>query len=467
MTTYQTIDNNTLLQLQKIVGVQHLHTQKDILEQYGKDRTEDLLFLPEAVVIPQTVEQISQIMQHCHTNSIPVTPRGAGTGLAGGALPVQQGLVLSMEKFDKILDIDEQNLQVTTEPGVITEVLQDQVLAKGLYYPPDPSSKGTSFIGGNVATNAGGPRAVKYGVVKDYVLNLQVVLPTGEVIWTGANTLKNSTGYNLTQLMVGSEGTLGIITKIVLKLVPAPHHSLLLLAAFPSATKACAAVSAIFRVGVVPSCLEFMERDAIDIARNYLGNIDTPIDEQVQAHLLIEVDGQDLEALYKECERLNEVLEAHNTSEVLFADNDSQKKDFWQLRRNISNAIKQHSAVKKADTVVPRAALAELLAGVKIISKKYGTWSVCYGHAGDGNLHINLLKGDLPDDKWENEVPQAIHKIFELVVRLKGTISGEHGVGWIQRQYMSIAFSEAELALMRAIKKTFDPKLILNPQKIV
>jgi glycolate oxidase len=463
---YKKITTTTLQQLKNIVGATNLHSTHAQRTIYGKDKTEDLIFLPEAVVLPKNTAEVSQIMQLCYQENIPVTPRGAGTGLAGGALPVCGGIVLSLERLNRILDLDEANLQVTTEPAVITERLQNEVAAKGLYYPPDPASRGSSFIGGNVATNAGGPRAVKYGVVKDYVLNLEVVLADGSIIWTGANTLKNSTGYNLTQLMVGSEGTLGIITKIVLKLIPAPSQSLLMLVSFPSARNACAAVSAVFRAGIVPSCLEFMERQAIEIAKNYLQDETIKVKENTEAQLLIEVDGNHLESLYEDCEKINQVLERFDCDEVLFADDEATKNSLWKLRRNLNYAVKDYSAVKKADTVVPRATLPQLLDGIHRIGQKHGINAVNYGHAGDGNLHVTLLKEALSEEHWNQEMPLAIQAIFELVASLKGTISGEHGIGWIQKEYLKLVFSPIELHLMRAIKTSFDPKNILNPNKI-
>ncbi|MBL4651177.1 MAG: FAD-binding protein [Aureispira sp.] len=463
---YKKITPSILQKLKNIVGTTHLHTTTTKRTIYGKDKTEDLIFLPEAVVLPKNTAEVSQIMQLCYQENIPVTPRGAGTGLAGGALPVCGGIVLSLERLNRILDLDEANLQVTTEPGVITEILQNEVAAKGLYYPPDPASRGSSFIGGNVATNAGGPRAVKYGVVKDYVLNLEVVLADGSIIWTGANTLKNSTGYNLTQLMVGSEGTLGIITKIVLKLIPAPNHSLLMLVSFASAMNACAAVSAIFRAGIVPSCLEFMERQAIEIAKNYLQDETIKIKENTEAQLIIEVDGNHLDSLYEDCEKINQVLEKFDCDEVLFADDEATKNSLWKLRRNLNYAVKDYSAVKKADTVVPRATLPQLLEGIHQIGQKHGINAVNYGHAGDGNLHVTLLKEVLSEEHWNQEMPLAMQAIFELVASLKGTISGEHGIGWIQKEYLKLVFSPIELHLMRAIKTSFDPKNILNPNKI-
>lgn len=464
---FNALTEERLNELRAIVGERCLLVGESALRAYGHDETEDLLYLPEAVALPADTAEISALMRLCFRENIPVTVRGGGSGLAGGALPVAGGLVLSTERLNRILHIDEQNFQVTTEPGVITETLQDALKALGLYYPPDPSSKGWSFIGGNVSTNAGGPRAVKYGVVKDHVLNLELVLPDGEIIWTGANTLKNSTGYNLTQLVVGSEGTLGVITKIVLKLQPHPTHNLLLLAPFQSAESACAAVAAVFQAGVTPSALEFMERNAIDWAVRYVGETPVPIGEQDAAHLLIEVDGFHPEALYADCEKITETLQGYGCGEIYFADNEVQKAALWKLRRNVAHAVKKNSIYKEEDTVVPRAELPRLLQVVKEVGARYGFESVCYGHAGDGNLHVNILRGQLSESAWREDVPQGIREIFRFVKSVQGTISGEHGIGLVQKPYMDIVFSEMEMGLMRRIKAAFDPKGILNPGKIV
>ena len=454
-------------ELRKIVGESYFLTDETTLHDYGHDETEDLIFLPQAVLLPADTTQISRIMQVCTRELIPVTVRGGGSGLAGGALPTHGGLVISMKRFDQIIQIDERNFQVTVEPGVITETLQNTLKTKGLFYPPDPSSRGWSFIGGNVSTNAGGPKAVKYGVVKDHVLNLEVVLSSGEVIWTGANTLKNSTGYNLTQLMVGSEGTLGIITKIVLKLQPYPTQNLLMLVPFRSAESACAAVAAIFQSGVTPSGLEFMERNAIDWAVRYVGETPVPIQENDAAHLLIEVDGFHLDSLMADCETITGVLEQFDCGEIFFADDETTKSALWKLPRNVAHPVKKNSIYKEEDTVVPRAELPNLLKKVKEIGANYGFESVCYGHAGDGNLHVNILRGELSEQAWTEELPKGIREIFTFVNSVGGTISGEHGIGWVQRPYLDVVFSPIELRIMQGIKAVFDPLGILNPEKSV
>lgn len=455
-----------LSELEKIVGPSYLFTDEATRKLYGHDETEDLNFPPQVVVKPANTEEVAQILKISNTYKIPTVPIGARTGLSGGALSIFGGIGISMERFNKIIEIDEQNLQVTTEPGVITQVLREAVAEKGLLYPVDPSSMGSCWIGGNIAENSGGARALKYGVTKDYVLNLEVVLPTGDVIWTGANTLKNSTGYNLTQLMVGSEGTLGIVTKIVLKLIPQNKHNVLLLVPFYKAEQACEAVSAIFRAGIVPSALEFMERDAIDWTLKFVDGLNVKVNDNIQAHLLIEVDGNYPEVLMQEAEQILTVVEQFEIDEVLFADTEEQKNALWKMRRSVAEAVKANSIYKEEDTVVPRYELPKLLKGIKEIGAKYGFQSVCYGHAGDGNLHVNIIKGTMTDDNWKTEVPKGIREIFELTVSLKGTLSGEHGIGLVQKNYMDIAFSKVHLELMERIKAIFDPNNILNPGKI-
>ncbi|MBP7389953.1 MAG: FAD-binding protein [Chitinophagales bacterium] len=463
---YKKTDADDLLFFQSTIGKDYVFTDRVAIEKYSKDETDGCSFSPEVVLKPRTTEEISALLKYCNEKLIPVSPRAAGTGLSANSLCVHGGIMLSIERMNSILEIDERSLQVTTEPGVITEVLQNTLQEKGLFYPVDPSSRGSSFIGGNVACNSGGPRAVKYGVVKDFVLNLEVVLADGTVMWTGANTLKNSTGYNFTQLFVGSEGTLGIVTKIVLKLLPYPRYNNIMLAPFKSMDDAGAAVSAVFRAGIVPSCIEFMERDAITYVMDFLGDVTVPLADDTNATLLIEVDGNDLDNIQKDCEKIYEVLSNFEVGDILFADSDAQKADLWRMRRNIAYAVKKTNVTVEEDTVVPRADLPELLKHIKSVGKKYNFRSVCYGHAGDGNVHVRILKDELSDDYWKNEVPKGIREIFEKVVELKGTISGEHGIGWFQIPYMDIKFSEEQIKLMRGVKRVFDSNNILNPGKI-
>jgi glycolate oxidase len=462
----QQITTELLEQIKSIVGAEYVFTDEESFEKYGRDETEKLHYNPAVVVKPRKTEEIAALMQLANKHLIPVTPRGAGTGLTGGALPHLGGLVIAMERFNQILEIDERNLQVTTEPGVITEVLQNAVKEKGLFYPPDPASKGSCFIGGNISENSGGPKAVKYGVVKDYVLNLEIVLPTGEIIWTGSNVLKNATGYNLTQLIVGSEGTLGIVTKIVLRLIPHPKFDLLMLAPFDSLEKASEAVSAIFRAGITPSAMELMEIESIKLASKLCESTAITITDNLAAHLIIEVDGNDKDVLMKDMEAIAEVLTNFEVGELYFADDAQQKMELWKIRRKANEASVAAGYTIEEDTVVPRAELPKLIKGVKALAAENGFKVVSYGHAGDGNLHIRI-NHPLYKKSYENEVIQGIlFKIFELVKSLGGTISGEHGIGLIQKSFMPVMFDPTTMELMKGIKKVFDPNHILNAGKI-
>ncbi len=453
-------------ELKAIVGAGYWLTEEESLREYSHDETEELSYLPEIVLKPRTAAEVGAILRLCNQYLIPVTPRGAGTGLSGGALPQRGGVLVSTERMNSILFIDEPNGQVTTEPGVITEVLQEAVKAKGLFYPPDPSSRGSCFIGGNIAENSGGPKAVKYGVVKDYVLNLEVALPNGDIIWTGANVLKNSTGYNLTQLMVGSEGTLGIVTKIVLRLIPLPKYDLLMLVPFRSLEKAGEAVSAIFRAGFTPSALELVEIDALRITSRFVES-QLPVGDDIEAHLIIEVDGNHRETLMTEMEAIAALLEGYGAGEdIYFADDAVQKAELWKVRRRVAEAVKKEGYTIEEDTVVPRAALPALIRGVKALGREYGFHAVCYGHAGDGNLHIRIKKEGSANSQEDPRMVESLRALFKLVHGLGGTISGEHGIGLVQKGYMDIVFSERHLDLMRRIKDVFDPNHILNTGKI-
>jgi glycolate oxidase len=461
---YNTCTPALLDQLTRIVGSENILTDDESRHLCAQDETEDLKFIPELIVKPLNTRHVAAILKLANQHRIPVTPRGAGTGLSGGALPVFGGIVLSMEKFKRIIEIDEKNCQAIVEPGVITQVFQEECEKRGLYYPPDPSSRGSSFLGGNLAECAGGPRAVKYGVTKDYVLGLEAVLPTGEIINAGGRVLKNVSGYNLTQLIVGSEGTLAVITKIILKLIPLPKLRKVVLVQFNTLEDAAAAVGSIFAHGITPSACEFLERAAVKIAEERQGKKFPNSDAEAQ--LLIEVDGNYQEALHSEIEQIADVVSRHNAIDVLLAEDRQKVEDVWALRRGMGEAVKSVSTYKEEDTVVPRAALPQLVKGVKEICAHYNITSICYGHAGDGNVHVNILKDKLTDEEWNTHVDDAVREIFKLTVSLGGTISGEHGIGYSQKSYLPIALSPAALNLMKEIKRTFDPQGILNPGKI-
>ena len=439
----------------------------DLRFQYGGDHTENLNFPPDLVLFPTSTEDVAAVLKYCNNHSIVVTPSAALTGLSGGAIPIFGGVSLSMKKMNQVISIDEKNFQAVVQPGLINEEFQNILKEKNLFYPPDPASKGTCTLGGNFALNAGGPKAVKYGVTSNYVLNLEIVLCDGTTFWTGANTLKNSTGYNLTQLLIGSEGTLAVITKAVIKLLTLPSEKVLMLVPFQYNTEACDSVSDIMRHNIIPSALEFMESDCIKFVRdqNY-SQIPFAIEPDIDSYLLIELDGNNKQQLLLESEKIYHLLSNYKCGNILFAETSTEQEKIWKIRRSIGLAVKSFSTYKEEDTVVPRANLAKLFTGVKKIGKEYGFKSICYGHAGDGNLHVNILKDGLTDYQWSHMLTDAIRRIFELCVDLGGTISGEHGIGLVQKKYMDIPFTHENLFLQKKIKKIFDPKNILNPGKI-
>jgi glycolate oxidase len=452
-----------LQKLREAIGEDGVITDAEALKPYSHDYTEDLVFVPEVAVLPRTTEEVQALMRLAHEYNVPVTPRAGGTGLSGGALPILGGILLSCHRMNKILEIDQENLIGVVEPGVITQVFQEEVEKLGLFYPPDPASRGSCTLGGNIAENAGGPRAAKYGVTKDYVLGLEAVLANGELIRTGGKLYKDVTGYNLTQLLVGSEGTLAIVTKIFLKLIPWPPHRKVLLAPFPTFEQAARAVVAVHSKGVSPSACELIERDAVACAVRQLGK-EWP-NADAEAHLLLETDGHSEERVDAEAMLMGEACLEAGASDVLLAQDPPQMRELWALRRCIGEAVKSINIYKEEDTVVPRNKIPELIRGVKEIAAKYGLMIICYGHAGDGNIHCNIIK-TVDDETWEKVLPDAIREIFEHTRDLGGQISGEHGIGYVQREFMPITKSATELGLMKAIKMQFDPKGILNPVKI-
>lgn len=465
MSGFKTIDLKDIAYFQSIVGEDYcIHNSND-LDDYSRDYTEDLSFMPSCAVLPKSAQEISKILAYCNKNIIPVTPRGAGTSLSGGALPVHGGLVISTKRLNKVLEIDEQNFFVVTEPGVVNEDLRQKLQEKGLTYPPDPASKGSCFIGGNIAHSSGGPQALKYGSTKEYVLNLELVLPNGEIIWTGANTIKNSTGYNITQLVVGSEGTLGIVSKAVLKVIPALQEKILMVAGFENATDACATVAPLFMKGLEPALVELLDEKGVALAVKAKGLVN-PFPPG-KSFLMVGYDGKNREQFMDFCEQTMLVCEEYNATEVLLADTAEEQERYWDIRRSIGEVVKLKSIYKEEDTVVPRAHLPAVIQKVEELEKKYGFEAVCYGHAGDGNLHINILKQDLSSEVWENELPKAIRELFEVCKELGGTISGEHGIGYVQKQYMDIVLTQTHFDILKGIKNVFDPQGIMNPGKMI
>ncbi len=462
---YKKTDKSDVEYFKGIVGDNYVITGGDELEPYTHDETEDFVFTPEIVLRPGSTGQISEIMKYSNDNNIAVTPRGGGTGLSGGALCVTGGVCLATNRMNRIMEIDTDNLTATVQPGVIVEELHNAVEEKELMYPPDPASRGSCTIGGNLAECAGGPRALKYGVTRDYVLGLTAVLPDGRIIRTGGKLLKNSTGYNLTQLLIGSEGTLAVITEIIVKLIPLPGCHRTLLVPFPSVEAAARGLNAIFLKKIIPCAAEFMEQSAIQAAEEMLGR-SFPYSDSA-AMLLIEIDGNHRDHLDLECEIICEAVLEMGALDVLLAESSARQKELWDMRRSIGEAVKNISAYKEEDTVVPRAQLPELMNALKVISKTHGFTTICYGHAGDGNIHANIIRGDMDEHTWREQLPDTIAEVHRAVVGLGGMISGEHGIGYTQKKYMPIAIGETEIELMRAIKEVFDPKGILNPDKIL
>ncbi len=437
----------------------------DDFAKFEHDETEDLRFSPDIVVRPDSIEQVQAIVKIAERERIALVARGGGTGLSGGALATHCGIVLSLDRMNRILEIDEQNFFVVTEPGVITQHLQEAVEERGLFYPPDPASRGSCTIGGNVAEGAGGPRALKYGVTKDYVYGVKVVGTGGELMTFGGKRLKDVTGYNMVQLFVGSEGTLGIVVEITLKLIAKPKHRRTMIAPFSSLHDAAAAVPAVMKRGIVPCAIEFMEQECLIAIQNHLSK-PVPFSDHA-AILLIEVDGNSESVLDEEMTEICSALEESGAGDVLLAETRAQQDELWRIRRAASESVKSISSYKEEDTVVPRSRLPELVTGVHKICRRWGIRVICYGHAGDGNIHCNILKMDLPDDTWDNELHNAIEEIFRLTVSLGGTVSGEHGIGHVQKRYLHLAMTPAEIAFQKRLKSALDPLNIFNPGKLL
>ncbi len=465
-TSFARVTPELIAKLEAIVGAEHVKTSREDLEPLGKDETEDLHCWPEVGVFPRTTDEVARLLRLAHDANVPIVARAAGTGLSGGAIPVRGGIVLALKRMDSILEIDEQNLVAVVEPGVITERLQETVEAKGLFYPPDPASRGSCHLGGNVAENAGGPRCVKYGVTKDYVLGLEAVLPTGEVIRTGGKLRKDVTGYDMTRLLVGSEGTLAIVTKITLELIPYPKERRTLMAPFSSLRGAAQAVAKVFHAGIVPCACEILSRDALAAAEARLGNAFPPEVSGADACLLLEVDGNDSESVERDFLLLGEACLAAGADDVLVAQSPERARELWRVRRTVGEAVKRLSRYRELDISVPRASIPDALEAVDAVLGPLGLRHVSYGHAGDGNLHVNVLKESTSDDEWNRKLPVASRAVIEKIVALGGTISGEHGIGCVQKDLVPLQLGPVELRLMREIKRAFDPRGILNPGKL-
>jgi glycolate oxidase len=470
MNTYSKVTPAIVDELSVIVGRYNLISDVDRMENYGHDETskEEYGHMPEVVVTPQSAEQIAEIMKLATIYHIPVTPRGAGSGLSGGAIPLFGGIVLSVEKMNKVLEIDEKNLTVTAEAGIITNELNNQVIKHKLFFAGYPMSLETCFLGGNIAENAGGGRAVKYGVTGRYVLGLEIVTPDGRIVNLGGKVTKDVSGYDLKQLYIGSEGTLGIITKATIKLLGLPAVKSDLLVPFKTAEEAIAVVSLIMTKGIVPTSIEFMDRTSLQMSCNYL-NETLPL-EGVGAMLLIELDGSEEKQVEQDMISVGELCEAHGALEVYIAEDKNTQERIWSVRRNIAEALKVYSPVQSLeDVVVPIGSIPLVLPELTRLSEKYTVTIPCYGHAGDGNLHATVVKNpESTLQHWHEIEPMILHELYAFIVgKLGGKISGEHGIGIKRREFLREVISDTEYDLFCTLKKAFDPDMIMNPGKII
>lgn len=454
--------------IEAVCGSEFVCSAGEDLSTYGRDQTLDYVFPFDLLVRPGSPEEIAAVLRICYQWNVPVTPRGGGSGVTGGALPVEGGVVLSLDRLNRIIDVDPEERYVIAESGVITADLCKAVEEQGLYFPAAPSSSSMSFIGGNVAVNAGSIHSCKYGKTGSYVLNLEVVLPTGEIIWTGANVAKVSTGFNLTQLFIGTEGTMGIITKVVIRLLPLPAHRILLLTAFNALDHACDTVLAIRRSRATPSAVELITENAIRFTAGYLQGTLPLVNQDVRAHLLIELEEDDEDKLYSSLSVLKPVLEKNASEDILVASTASEKQKLLSLRMNIGNAMTSGDYIyRDVDIAIPVRLLYQFIRRVEDICGRYSIRLSCFGHAADGNMHTMLFEKKQSGRMESDDLKMAINELYRYAIQLGGVISGEHGVGMLHRAFMPIQFSETHLNLMRNIKQVLDPKNLVNPGKLI
>lgn len=447
--------------LERAIGEKYVYSEQERLEAYNFDGTETR-FVPDLVVEPDTAEHISELMKLASEYKIPVIPRGAGTGLSGGALAYRGGIILSTLRMSNILEINEKDMIARVQPGVINLHLHEAVEEKGLYYPPDPASYETSSIGGNIAEDAGGPHCYKYGTTRDYVLGMNVVLPDGSILNTGVQTRKGVVGYDLTNLIIGSEGTLAVVTEATLRLIPLPAKIVTLLAFFPDIHTLTESLAGITRARIIPAALEFLDPACVGVIRNQI-SINLP--KETSSLLLIDLDGEP-EVLDRQIEVVGEICLEHEANDVLIAESSHNRKGLWDVRRKLRDVIKEQVSFKRGeDVTVPIHAIPALIEGCTAISKKYGLSNYNFGHLGDGNVHVNLTHPER-NENITNMGEKAAEAVFRLALELGGTISGEHGIGLLKQPYIAMELPEKSLALQRSIKKIFDPLNILNPGKI-
>ena len=462
------VDGNILKRLKEIVGNENVRMEEDYLEKYSKDETSGVIAKkPDVVVFPTSVEQVSEIVKLANEYLVPITPRGAGTGLSGGAIPIHGGIVLSLEKMNRIVEFDPTNMTVTVEPGVITDEIQKLAEEHNLYYAGDPASSESSSIGGNIAENAGGTRVIKYGPTSHHVLGMELVTPTGEIVRYGGKMVKNVMGYDMIRLIVGSEGTLGIVTKIILRLIPKPKYFATLLVPFEKLEDSIKSVPEVIpTLGVLPSSIELMDKESVEMSKNFLNENIPNMD--AEAHLIIELDSPDKESLVKEYMKLGDELMKMGAIEVYVADNRYQRSRIWKFRKAIAEGIIAFRPVHcMEDVSVPISGMPDVVKASYGIARKRDLEVLVFGHVGDGNMHVTFLKPvDMENRVWKEKLEEALKDLYELTSKLGGSITGEHGVGLKRRKYLGIFLSDHEIEFMRKIKKALDPKGILNPGKI-
>lgn len=464
-TNYKTVDEEDVRYLRNLLGNDRVLAGDEINEDFSHDELAGITRYPEVLVYPVTTEEVSAVMRYASEKGIAVTPRGQGTGLVGGSVCVRGGIMLNLSKMNRILDLDEENLTITVEPGVLLMEITKYVEAKDLFYPPDPGEKSAS-IGGNINTNAGGMRAVKYGVTRDYVRGLTVVLPDGRVVKAGGKVVKNSSGYSLKDLVVGSEGTLGIVTEAVLRLLPLPKKFVSLLVPFPDLPSAIRTVPKIIQSKAIPTAIEFMEREIIVAAETYLGKAFP--DNSADAYLLLTFDGNSQEEVRGLYEKVAELCLAEGALDVYISDTQERQESLWSARGAFLEGTKACTTeIDECDVVVPRNRVADFILYTRELQDEFGVRIRSFGHAGDGNLHIYTLKDELSDDRWVELRDRIFDRLYERARELGGLVSGEHGIGWAKTPYFAKSMDDAGLDLIRGIKRAFDPQGILNPGKIL
>ncbi len=462
---YKKLDNEDLKYIIDLVkDADRVLYGENINEEYSHDELSDTTSYPDVVVKVTSTQEVSEIMKYAYENNIPVTPRGSGTGLVGASVAIEHGIMIDTSLMNHFLELDEENLTLTVEPGVLLMEISAYVEERDLFYPPDPGEK-SATIGGNISTNAGGMRAVKYGVTRDYVRGLEVVLPDGRIVEFGGKVVKNSTGYAMKDLMVGSEGTLGIITKAILKLIPLPKKAISLLIPFPTLEQAIGTVPLIVKSKSIPTAIEFMQREVIIDAEQYLGK-KFP-DNSSDAYLLLKFDGNSTEEIERAYDSVAKICQEQGAIDILISDTTEREESIWKARGAFLEAIKGSTTyMDEVDVVVPRSSVNEMVEYIHNLYKEVNIRIKSFGHAGDGNLHAYVLKDDLSEEEWEKRMTLAMDKIYNKAKELEGQVSGEHGIGYAKKSYLMQSLDPAHVELMLGIKKAFDPKNILNPHKV-